>query len=109
MNGSSNSEIPPDIEARFSFYGVRQNPVADGYRPAHRVTDSYLTTGVHHYYHVKTVAPDGSAVGTITFLSPEAYPHCLWVGKTLPIQEGARVVGEATVLRIFNPLLEKEG
>ena len=48
---------------------------------------------------------DGTAKGTITFVSPEAYPHCLWEGKKIPIQEGERVVGYATVLKVFNELL----
>lgn len=35
----------PDVEATFRFSGTRSRPYADGYRPAHRVTDNYLTTG----------------------------------------------------------------
>jgi hypothetical protein len=45
------------------------------------VNDAYLTTGVHHYYGVKAVKPDGRAGGSITFLTPELYQSCLWVGK----------------------------
>ena len=82
-------------------------PAHDGYRPAHLVNDTYLTTGVHHYYDVTEVPPDGQAKGTITFLSPEAYPSCLWVGKKINIQEGERIVGYATITRIFNSILEK--
>lgn len=99
-------EQEPDVEAMFEFNGTRKTPAADGYRPAHRITDHYLTTGVHHYYGVDSVPPDGTAKGTITFLSPEVYPYCLWIGKKINIQEGARVVGHATITRIYNPLLE---
>lgn len=53
------------------------------------------------------VPTNGIAKGTITFLSPEAYPHSLWIGKKIGIQEGARVVGYATITKIFNPLLRK--
>ena len=88
---------------------MRKNPAKDGYRPAHLVTDSYLTTGLHHYYNVKSVPPNGIAKGTITFLTPEVYPHCLWIGKRICIQEGARVVGYATIINIFNPLLRTDG
>ena len=95
----------PDVEVLFEFNGTRKRPAADGYRPHHLVTGDFLTTGVHHYDGVQTVAPDGSARGTITFLSPEAYPHCLWTGKKISIQEGARIVGYATVLKVLNPLL----
>ncbi|MFQ9554786.1 MAG: hypothetical protein ACLR1P_02040 [Oscillospiraceae bacterium] len=55
-----------------------------------------------------SVPPGASARGTITFLSPEAYPHCLWVGKRIPMQEGAHVVGYAVITRIDNPLLQAE-
>ena len=67
--------------------------------------DDYLTTGVHHYYEADTVAPNGTTKGTITFIMPEAYPKSLWIGKKINIQEGARIVGYATVLKIFNSVL----
>lgn len=100
-------EEQPDVEVIFEFNGTRKNPTADGYRSHHLVTDNYLTIGVHHYYDTEWIQPDGTAKGTITFLTPEAYPHCLWVGKRINIQEGACIVGYATVLKIFNPILEK--
>lgn len=95
----------PDVEAIFEFNDIRANPAYDGYRPAHLVTEGYLTTGIHHYYQVNAVPPDGTAKGTITFLTPEEYPYCLWIGKKIAIQEGAHVVGYATITKIFNPLL----
>lgn len=101
-------ERPPDVEAFFSFNDVRKSPARDGYRPAHRLTDTCLTTGVHYYYDVGSVPPGASARGTITFLSPANYPHCLWVGKQIPMQEGAHVVGYAVITRIDNPLLQAE-
>lgn len=64
-----------------------------------------MTTGVHCYFGVSQVPPGGTARGTITFLSPEAYPHCLHIGKVIPIQEGERIVGYATIEQILNPLL----
>lgn len=95
----------PDVEVIFEFNGTRRHPQFDGYRPAHLVTDDYLTTGAHHYYGTDQVSPDGNAKGTITFITPEAYPHSLWVGKKINIQEGERIVGYATITEIFNPLL----
>jgi len=78
----------------------------NGYRPAHLVKDDYLTSGVHRYYDLDEVPPGGVAKGTITFLTPEAYPSCLWVGKRINIQEGAEIVGYATISKIFNPVLD---
>ena len=98
----------PDVEVLFEFNGTRKTPVANGYRPAHLVTDNYLTTGIHHYYGVDSVPPNGIAKGTITFISPEAYPCCLWIGKKINIQEGERVVGYATISDIYNSVLENK-
>ncbi|MWC30269.1 hypothetical protein [Paenibacillus sp. MMS18-CY102] len=98
-----------DVEAVITFIrtedGGRRGRAASGYRPAHLVNDHYLTTGVHHYYDREFLAPGESTLGTIAFITPEYYPHCLWVGKTIKIQEGANLVGYAEITRIFNPLL----
>lgn len=96
----------PDVEVIFEFNGTRIHPAVDGYRPAHLICKDYLTTGVHHYYGVNSVPPDGTAKGTITFLTPEAYPHCLWIGKKIKIQEGEHIVGFATITEIYNQLLK---
>mgnify|MGYP000961834722 CR=1 FL=1 len=101
-------EEEPDVEVVFEFNGTRMNPAHDGYRPAHLITDTYLTTGVHHYYDVTEVPQNGQARGTITFISPEAYPACLWVGKKINIQEGEKIVGYATIAKIFNPILNSQ-
>ena len=98
-------EMGPDVEAVFEFNGTRKNPIYDGYRPSHLVVENYLTSGVHHYYDVPFVPSDGMTRGTITFISPESYPHCLWIGKKINIQEGERIVGHATITNIFNPIL----
>lgn len=98
----------PDVEVIFVFNGTRARAMFDGYRPAHLVTDNYLTSGIHHYYDVDAVPPNGTAKGTITFISPEVYPQCLWVGKKINIQEGARIVGYATITNIYNPILRLE-
>lgn len=98
----------PDIEVLFEFNGTRKNAAINGYRPAHLVNDNYLTTGIHHYYGVDSVPPDGTAKGTISFISPEVYPKSMWIGKRLRIQEGNRIVGYATVTYIFNPILQSD-
>lgn len=98
----------PDVEVLFVFNGKKQRPVTDGYRPAHLIKEGYLTTGIHHYYGIDMVLPDGTAKGTIAFITPEYYPCCLWIGKKINIQEGALIVGYATVLDIYNPILENQ-
>jgi elongation factor Tu len=99
-------KIKPDVEVVFDFIGTRKTHVVNGYRPAHLVKDNYLTTGVHHYYDTGEVSPNGTARGTITFIMPEAHPTCLWVGKRINIQEGSKIVGYATITKIFNSILD---
>lgn len=96
----------PDIEVYFEFSNERKIYFKTGYCPVHRITQGYLTSGLQRYYGVPEVAPGGTAVGTISFITPEAYPHCLWVGKEIVFQEGERIKGKATVLRIFNDFLQ---
>lgn len=98
----------PDVEAEISLLadGGRQTPAHSGYRPSHKVRDDYLTTGVHHYIGCDEVLPGQTVRGTITFLTPEVYPHCLWVGRVIDLQEGGRVVGRAQITKIMNAILE---
>ena len=98
----------PDVEAEITLLAEcgRQAAAHSGYRPAHKVRDDYFTTGVHHYIGCDVVLPGQTALGTITFIAPEVYPHCLWVGRVIDIHEGSRVVGHARVTRIMNAMLE---
>jgi len=101
----------PHLEADVTFLsteeGGRQGPVFSGYRPAHLVKDDYLTTGQHEYIDKEKVEPGETAKAEIFLISPEVYPHCLWVGKELALHEGAHLVGYAKVTKIMNKLLEK--
>lgn len=101
-------EKSPDVRVIFRFNGMRKTPVHDGYRPDHLIKKNYLTCGVHHYDGAEQVQPNTSASGTITFIAPEHYPHCLWIGKIVNIQEGARIVGTAEITEIMNPILTAE-
>ncbi len=96
----------PDVEVEFRFNGSKTNPVASGYRPSHLIKEGYLTCGVHKYFKEDIVMPGETVCGTITFISPEVYPGCLWIGKEINIQEGARVVGIAVIKKIINPVLD---
>ncbi|WBW99483.1 hypothetical protein [Oceanirhabdus sp. W0125-5] len=90
----------PDIEAMITC--ERNVPFYNGYRPAHLIKEGYLTTGVHQYYSKDTVKNGESVLGSITFITPEAYTYCLWEGKKIKIQEGNKVVGYAVVVKILN-------
>lgn len=101
-------EIQPDVEVKFKFNMTRKTPAKSGYRPHHLVKDDYMTTGIHQYFNMNQVAPGETAYGTITFITPGAYPHCLYEGKIIQISEGERIVGYATVIKVLNPLLDSK-
>lgn len=93
-----------DVEALFQFNDNRKNNVYQGYRPAHMIKEGYLTTGVHYYYDLDNNFD--KLKGTITFISPEAYPACLWIGKKIEMYEGSKLIGYAIIIKIFNPILK---
>jgi elongation factor Tu len=103
----------PDVEAQVYFLatseGGRSSGAISGYRPGHAVREDYITTGVHDYLDVTEARPGETVRATITFITPEAYPATLWVGKVVPVQEGSHIVGHATVTKIFNDLLRDAG
>jgi hypothetical protein len=71
------------------------------------VTDDLLTSGYHEYFDREEVAPGESATASIWFLAPERHPCTMWVGKVIPVHEGSRVVGQALVTKVFNPVLQR--
>jgi translation elongation factor EF-Tu-like GTPase len=103
----------PDIEAEVTFLstekGGRSKAAFSGYRPNHAVKDDYLTSGEHTYLDCNEVLPGCTARALIKFITPEAYPHSLWVGRIITVQEGGRIVGHAKITKVLNPLLERDG
>jgi elongation factor Tu len=102
----------PDVEAEFTLLtteqgGRRSSPALSGYRPEHKVRDNHLTTGYHTYVDCDQVWPGQTVRCSIKFISPQAYPHCLWVGREIDVQEGSRLVGRVRITKILNPALEK--
>ena len=99
--------LRPDVKAMITLNHVRKTPAASGYRSSHRIKEHYMTSGTHQYIGVDELNPGESCEGTISFITPEAYPHCLSVGQILNIQEGERIVGTAEIIQIYNKLLEQ--
>lgn len=99
-------ELVADVEAIFYFISNKKDNIYQNYRPAHKIKEGYLTTGVHNYYNINNSSNE--IKGTITFLSPESYPACLWIGKKIEMYEGSKAVGYAIITQIFNSVLDKE-
>ncbi|WP_064745954.1 hypothetical protein ABU614_05290 [Lysobacter firmicutimachus] len=98
-----------DARVRFELTGLgadgRRRRVLDGYRPHYRIRPDYHTSAQHRFLDATEVLTGESAEAEVWLLTPEHYPGTLWVGRRLDISEGARPVGFATVLEVFNPIL----
>ena len=96
----------PDVEAIVTLLptneGGRKTPARSGYCPNHLVVSDYLTAGVQTFLDREQLAPGESARVHITFMTPEHYPHSLWPGKVINVQEGGWLVGHAEILRVLN-------
>lgn len=103
----------PDVLAMVALLptgaGGRAGPAHNGYRPHHRLLGDYQTSGVHHYPGRSTLNPGETAETTISFLEPLAYLRSITKGDVIEISEGSRVVGHATILAVFNPVLQRAG
>ncbi len=96
-----------DVEATFYFFEGVKRPY-DGYRPAHLLSNKYMTTGLHHYLSSICQNECGyKTYGTIAFLSPELYPKTMCKGMRIEMYEGRKKVGYAIIEKVLNPILEK--
>lgn len=43
----------------------------------------------------------------VRFLSPELYPHSVWVGREIEFKEGLNVTGKVIVTEVYNDILLK--
>ena len=86
--------------------GGRSTPARSGYRPVHAIHENYQTSGEHEYLDVEWLYPSESSRVKVRFVTPHVYPHCIWVGREINVQEGRRIVGVVTVTEIVNLKLE---
>ena len=79
--------------------------VLSGYRPEYGVRPDYWTCTHHEFDNEVGVSTGQSQMARVWFLTPEIYPHTLWVGRVVEVREGSRTVGESTVTRVENLLM----
>ncbi|MBL8310176.1 MAG: hypothetical protein JNL19_07130 [Burkholderiales bacterium] len=99
----------PDAEVVFSLKATRADgkpkTAKSGYRPEYGIRPDYWTCTHHEFEEASGVSTGQSVNARIWFISPEVYPHTLWIGRQLVVREGARIVGSAIVVRVVNPLM----
>ncbi len=93
-----------DIKAIIENLGVRQHSIFPMYRPHFEIEKDRLTTGLLKFDGEIKVGETKEV--EVEFICPEYYSNSLWVGKKVPVREGAKTVAYATVTAIINPILD---
>lgn len=96
-----------DIEAIVKNEKPSKNIIISGYRPAFKVKEDYLTTGEIKFKTCNEIKFGEQAIAEIRFITPEFYPSSLEIGQIIPFQEGGIINGYATIIKIYNKILEK--
>jgi translation elongation factor EF-Tu-like GTPase len=99
----------PDAIVRFRLESstIEGGPktVFSGYRPIYDIRSDYWTSTHHEFTSQSEVTTGQEATAKVWFLTPEAYPKSLWIGRVLRVAEGSRQVGTATIEAVLNPIL----
>jgi len=93
-----------DVEAIFELNFAGKWHVLDEYSQEYLIDDQ-KTFGLNQYHDVMTIAPNETAKGTIRFGHPNYPAGCLWVGKKIAMLKREKIIGYATITKIFNPVL----
>lgn len=88
-----------------SSVGGRKSPITSGYRPQHEIQENYHTSGEHIYFENEILFPGERALAYVKFIMPEAHPRVIHIGQILNLLEGSRIVGEITILEVYNEIL----
>jgi len=107
----SHHQRSPDARVTFeltaSAEGGGPRRVLSGYRPAYDVRADYWTSVSHEFANTEGARTGERVEADVWFITPEVYPGTLWPGRVLRVAEGSRIVGTATVERVFNPVLRR--
>ena len=80
--------------------GGKRTPIASGYRPNHNFAgpeNRSMCVGQIDLMYRERLNPGETAVVSITFQPSSALPKSLQPGRSWRVQEGARLVGIATI------------
>ncbi|CAJ0802442.1 hypothetical protein LMG19083_03728 [Ralstonia psammae] len=102
---------PPDIVVKFHLTARTAEGsarvVRSGYRPIYGIRPDYWSSAHHEFVNAEVAKTDEPCEAEVWLLAPEAHPHTMWIGRTIQVAEGPRIVGVAEVQQILNPLLER--
>ncbi len=86
MNTKWDPDILADVEYFSAEHFTNKKYVINGIRADHKVLEDYLICGEHFYIEQDKIFANKKYKTFIRFITPEAYPHSLWVGKIISIQ-----------------------
>jgi len=99
----------PDAEVMFELtsraWDGSIKRVCTGYHPHYDIAPDYLTSVRHRFVDAEWVSTGQKVKAEVWFVSPEVYPHTLWVGRQFKVSEGSREIGVAIVVRVINPAM----
>ncbi|VVE17157.1 hypothetical protein PPN31114_02962 [Pandoraea pneumonica] len=100
---------PPDLLVMFMLTALTHEGtvkhVRTGYRPIYEILPDYWSSAHHEFAEGRSLATREQCLAEVWLSTPEAYPHTLWTGRVLDVAEGARVIGQAEIIEVVNPLL----
>ena len=97
-----------DVKAQVINLRKSGNYFSSKYRPAFQILDDYATSGEIELVDRDKVEVGEWAEAYISFLTPEAYPHSVWVGREIEFKEGLTVTGKAIISEVYNEILLKQ-
>lgn len=98
---------PADFEAEITFFatgtGGRKQPAFSGYRPSRDLgLSGTLNDTQHDYVGADNVEPGKSSIARLRLLRPDLQIGRLFTGMKFTVQEGSRIVGYGTIVRVLN-------
>ncbi len=97
----------PDAAAVVTNLRSSQAPFGKNYRGCCAIKEGYRTSVCFQTMDGCEMLHEQPHRCHVNFLTPEAYPYTLWVGRKLELYEGERLVGTMEILEIRNPLLDR--
>jgi len=99
------TRLAGDVHADRAYTRGHCKARPDGLSSDLRILPDYWSSAHHEFAEGRSVATREQCLAEVWLSTPEAYPHTLWTGRVLDVAEGARVIGQAEIIEVVNPLL----
>ncbi len=97
----------PDAVVLVTNTRYSQNPFGKNYRGCCAIKEDLLSTVCFQTVDGNDMLYEHPHCCYVNFLTPNVYPHTLWVGRKIELYEGKYHVGTMVVEEIKNPILDR--